>query len=794
MKRWYKRPGRQAQATVRRNPQLGGQTAQPRNSDSEAVSYARAIAARHVTVTGIAPIAALGLMLAAGPAQAAVINVTAGAVDDTVNGNCSLVEAINSANGNTAVDACTAGDDGTDGGDTIVLPSGSVFTLTSGLPFITSTVTIDGNGSTIQRSSAPGTEDFPVLVNDGGDLTVEDTTLRNGRYDAGGGIFSVSGALTLTNCTVTGNTAIGTEGGGGGISVFNGTVTLTNTTVSDNTAIEDGGGILSKYSEVILRNSTVSGNTAFDDGGGFFNSSSIFALYDSTVSDNKSYSDGGGFRNVNEDKYSIVALINSTVTGNTATSDGGGFFNGGTDTAVVLKYSTVSDNTASYGGGGISNIYQGVVALFNSTVSGNLSAGSEGGGGGISNYGTGASIEGKYSTISGNTAIIRGGGIFGGYSSSITLANSTISGNTAYQSGGGVYGSQASVTLINSTVTGNSGNGTGGIHTNYGTRTLYESIVANQASGGDCISYESGLMQRDSLDSDTSCGASITDDPLLLPLAFNGGATQTHALCTGAGTPDEACTDASPALDVGDGCDESKDQRGVARPQGADCDIGAYEALPAGTAFDFGDAPDPPYPTMLSSGGPQHILVEGFMLGTTVTEETDSLPSDSGDDGVTIPSQLVAGSSIMLNVTVADSAMGCEGSSCRLDAWVDFNGDGDWSDEGEQIAEDMTMAVGTNAVAVEVPATLGTSIAARFRLSRSGGLFPTGLASDGEVEDYVVNAPSSGGGGGDHDDCDSWELFGWCTGIGAADHWTLLLVGLWGLWYRFRHGENDEAG
>jgi hypothetical protein len=725
MKRWHRLPTSQTPAVDRDNL----------HPASEAESYARAIAARHVTITGIAPIAALGLMLTAGVAQAAVINVApAGAVDQTNNNNCSLIEAIIAAQDNLAVDNCPAGDDGTDGGDTVVLPANGTFTLTTefegdvGLPVIFTKVTIAGNGGTIQRSSALGTGFFGILgVGTEGDLTVQNTTLSNGnKYGDGGGIHNSGGVVTLVNSTITGNTA---NGNGGGI--FN----------------NNGGILILKYSEV-SENHAVSYYNGYYYYGGF----------------------GGGIWNGGE---GTVTLTNSTVSMNIADGEGGGGGGGGIyhdNGNLTLTNSTLSGNSAEVGGG--------LYSRSNATLTN--------------------------STLSGNDAKYGGGGI-AARGSTLTLTNSTVSGNTTEGLGGGIIATKYStLTLTSSTVTGNTANAaTGGLYARYSSVTLDNSIIASQTAGSDCSGFESSFIETDvNLDSDDSCFLESTpDNPLLLPLAFNGGPTQTHALCTGVGTPDVSCAGPSPALDGNEGCSVSTDQRGVARPQGVNCDIGAFEALPAGTTFDFGDAPDAPYPTLLISGGAQHVIVEGFMLGSSVTAEANGQPNatgtgDDGDDGVSIPAQLVAGSSIMVNVTVTDDAMGCEGvgGECKLDAWVDFNGDGDWSDDGEQIAENLLMVAGVNALPVDVPATLGTNIGARFRLSRSGELDPTGIANDGEVEDYVANFSSSGGGGGGGgDSCDSWEIFGWCTGIGAADHWTLLLIGLLGLWRRLRY-TGDQSG
>jgi len=87
-------------------------------------------------------------------------------------------------------------------------------------------------------------------------------------------------------------------------------------------------------------------------------------------------------------------------------------------------------------------------------------------------------------------------------------------------------------------------------------------------------------------------------------------------------------------------------------------------------------------------------------------------------------------SNVTVNVT---------GSGGLLNAWIDWNRDGDWSDAGEQIATNLAMSAGANVVSVPVPATApsGGSFA-RFRLGTQPGLLPTGQASNGEVEDYAV--------------------------------------------------------
>jgi CSLREA domain-containing protein len=286
-------------------------------------------------------------------------------------------------------------------------------------------------------------------------------------------------------------------------------------------------------------------------------------LTDSTVTQNwaldAAYGGyGGGIYNGSGE----LNLINSTVSSNTARSRGGGIYNRAG--VVTLTDSTVSFDTA-YVGGGIFN-RDGVVALTNSTVSSNqawsftyLPQGILGYGGGIAN------------------------------SAVLTLANSTVSGNSAgvhYGVGGGIL-NHGTATITNSTVSDNSaavespyGPGGGGGISNSNVVTLTSTIVANNRviSGFDSVDNCRGSFSSlgYNLADDTTCGFSepsdlVVADAMLGPLADNGGPTETHDLLPG-----------SPAIDAGsvDCPPPATDQRGVARPQGTDCDIGAVEYLP----------------------------------------------------------------------------------------------------------------------------------------------------------------------------------------------------------------------
>ena len=251
-----------------------------------------------------------------------------------------------------------------------------------------------------------------------------------------------------------------------------------------------------------------------------------------------------------------------TIRHGNADGEGGGINNAGT---LTLTNSTVRDNTA-LAGGGIFN--QGTLTLTNSTVSGNAAPG----GGGIHNLGT---LFLNRSTISDNTALA-GGGIFNDVDGELTITNSTVGDNTA-QAGGGIW-NQGTVALGNSTLSGNSAEGGGGIsNATFGVAiSLVNTVLAGNTadSGLDCAGDLTSLGHN-LVGSTTGCGFNpatgdlVNVDPMLGPLADNGGPNFTHALLPG-----------SPAIDAGDNepCTHT-DQRGIPRPQGAACDIGAYEAV-----------------------------------------------------------------------------------------------------------------------------------------------------------------------------------------------------------------------
>lgn len=422
-----------------------------------------------------------------------------------------------------------------------------VFQIQSGIGQVTisgMTITggngLGGNGGAIQNN---------------GILTITNLVVNtNTATGFGGGIYSASGTtLNVVNCTISNNT--GTLGGG--IMVNGGTSTITGSTISNNIATSQngaghaGGGIYADFGVMSITNTVVSGNQSTLDsgsGGGIAGAGSQqLTITSSTITGNSTKVNGGGVFFQPNQPNAFLNIINSTISNNTANTDidnsgnGGGLFLGG---LVTISGSTINGNRANTGteagsaagnGGGIST--QGALDLTNSTVSGNTAG---------RNYGGIADFEA------------------GGGADILNVSSSTIVNNTAAGNGGG-YGI-------------NSGNAA--------QNNFRNTIIANNtATGGTSQDINGAVNSLGYNLFETTTGATITGntatnitgvDPMLMPLANNGGATQTHAFMPGA-----------PAVDKGNSFGLTTDQRGFARisddaniPNAGDgADIGSFEQL-----------------------------------------------------------------------------------------------------------------------------------------------------------------------------------------------------------------------
>ncbi|HAK75548.1 MAG TPA: hypothetical protein DCM71_01225, partial [Runella sp.] len=520
------------------------------------------------------------------------ITVTTSADQVSVNGACSLREAIANANNDAATNLdCAAGS----GADVIVLNATGTYTLGGTELSITSAITIqEGSGVTATISANSASRVFNVSTTNG-NLTLNGLTVENGSSTASGGCIQVGaasgGSLTfengvLQNCTTTSSGgAIGTTGGVHSI-------TITNSTLQNNSSGLNGGAIAQAGDPSILSisGSTFSNNRAGTAGnaqGGAVsystNTSGSMSISSSTFTSNLAQSTStaarGGALYFNANT-GITGTINTTIftsnqsLGGSSENNGGAIYKAGTG-SLTLSECGLSSNSANLHGGGIF-LNQGSLGMVRSTLSGNTATGS---GGGIANV---------------------SGGI-------LTLINSTVSGNTAGANGGGIQDTEVGnpTILRNCTVTNNTAAVGGGMAmtTVQGLANVGNSIIAGNTATTSAPDYSGGINSQGynlfSSSSGISAGLAGTDivnaSPGLAALANNGGTTLTHTLQ--GGSPAINAGSNALAVDATNGNTTlTTDQRGsgFVRQFGSNVDIGAIESgcVTTLTVNDLGDAGD----------------------------------------------------------------------------------------------------------------------------------------------------------------------------------------------------------
>ncbi len=412
-------------------------------------------------------------------------------------------------------------------------------------------------------------------------------------------IFSVTGTITLTSgqleisqsLTITGPgaTSLFINGNYAGVNVFEidsgATVSISGVTI-ENAAGGNGGSGIANSGTLTLTNSTVSGTGSeapYGEGG--INNSGTLTVTNSTISGNYG-PNGGGINN-----SGTLTVTNSTFSGNNGFSPGGG--------------------------GGIFNGSFGTATVTNSTFSGNSGGRSGHGSGGISNSGT------------------------------LTVTNSTFSGNNGGGSGtaigGGGISNGGTLTVSFSTFSGNSTSAPSGIGS--GTVTVKSTLLANGSSGGNCSNSGTAFTSDGyNLSDDTSCTSFFTatgdnNDPTggaglsSSGLQNIGGPTDTIALL-----PTSPAVNAIPPADCTTvaGVLVTTDQRGVTRPQGSGCDIGAYELV---QSIPF-SALSAKLAATIGGPLPGFVLDVNFTLGassTGITPLTQPVTLTVGTYSVTIP-------------------------------------------------------------------------------------------------------------------------------------------------------------
>lgn len=500
---------------------------------------------------------------------------TAQAANIELSDTCSLADAITAANTDKAVGECPAGD----GADTIKL-SGSI-TLDAALPHITSEITIEGGGVTIS-----GKNHFRIFAVNGGTLTVNDLTMTRGFAGWGGAIVNVNnGTLIINNSHMSNNWA--SEGGAIG---NDSTVIITNSEITSNSA-EKAGALHNSGGTVNISSGLIKNNSSEWSGGAIFSEGGTLQITDSNFSNNKTRRDDayGGAMYIED---GLVVISSSTFTENVCDGNGGAILSddgelwitsssflrnssswkGGAincdDCELQIAGSQIRHNTAENGGGGVSTT--GTTTISSSVISHNKTkrGGRFSEGGGVHAL---DQLEITGSTISNNTAE-QGGGIY--TLGRLKINNSHISSNVAVDEGGGLYILVYGATLTHVTMVSNQAKRGGGLYrdTTADDINLHNTIIAGSKRGGDCFGRLNENVNN--LIEDGSCFPTLMGDPMLGELVEPyDGSPAYYPLLEG-----------SPAIDVADGkhCPKT-DQVGTKRPQGAGCDISAYE-LP--TAID----------------------------------------------------------------------------------------------------------------------------------------------------------------------------------------------------------------
>jgi hypothetical protein len=341
---------------------------------------------------------------------------------------------------------------------------------------------------------------------------------------------------------------------------------------SDNSAVLDGftvtGGNANR-DDLIL--------TDMSRGGGMYNSLGSPTVANVIFNENNAIF-GGGMYNYGDQYVDYIPVVTNVIFSNNTAVEGGGMRNDNYSAPLLTDVSFIG-NEVPRTGGGMENVLQSNPTLVNVTFSGNSAPG--GVGGGMSNISSNPNL---MNVTFNNNSAEWGGGMANG-TSSPSIVNVTFAGNTAVVHGGGISNeSNSNPAMQNTILWGNSSPEGAQIYNESGSvATVEDGVVQGGYAGGTNI---------------------ITADPKLLNLANNGGFTQTIAL--GAG---------SSAIDAGDDANcPATDQRGVTRPQGSHCDIGAYEYIPN----------QPPTNISLSNNTVDENQPVGTTVGTLSTTDPDA--------------------------------------------------------------------------------------------------------------------------------------------------------------------------
>lgn len=407
--------------------------------------------------------------------------------------------------------------------------------------------TMTFNGSTFTNNVA--SNQGGAIFNNTGALTLNNTSVTGNTSVAGGGIYQQAGTTSLTNgSAVNGNNA--TTNHGGGIHQAAGSTSVTSSSVSNNTAGNQGGGIYSAAGTVTTSGASINGNTATILGGGATILTGTANITGGTLSNNTSLN-GGALYNGGTTTIDGTTLTANAANGGTTANGGnaGAIYN---SAALTVKNATFNGNkvvvntnaapgVTGYGGAILSLSLAAAgaptLSFTNTTINGDnagtpVAGGNAAVGGAIASIGTiGAGGAATVLTATGLTlsknVALAGGGIYA--SGPVTLTNSNVTANKATHVsaglGGGIYTlpqvATSTLTLDNTDVIGNDGTAGGG-----GIVTTMNAVIKNGSSvNGNSGAIGGGIS--------TAAPTSITDSEVNNNSASNsGGGIYTGAAVT----------------------------------------------------------------------------------------------------------------------------------------------------------------------------------------------------------------------------------------------------------------------
>ena len=513
----------------------------------------------------------------------------------------------------TLRDAITQADASTNGQEVINFAVTGTINLKNSLPDLSHNLALNGPGVselTVQRD--PNSADFSVFtVHSGATVTISGITVSGGDSGFGssvgdGGGLDNFGTATVSNSVFSGNSAVL---GGAIDNEPGGSLTVTGTSFTNNSVNGSGGGIENQGTTVVT-NSIFTGNSG--ECGGAIYSLSVLTVISSSLTDNLG-TDGGAIAI----GKSTASVSNSTFTGNSADA-GSGIYNAGTTAVNDSNFSNNSssaptNNPAYFGGGGVFNY--GTLTVSDSSFTGNSATYD---GGGLVNASgtvtvTGSTFTGNTATSGSGAAFYNGVGLSDG-AGSATVTASTFTGNSATDGSGLDNHNNGTLTITNCTISGNASQYGGVSNEGVGNLTLNNTIVAGNTSSSSSGNDINGQVNPVSAFNLIGDGAGISDltnlekpalsnligtaadplNPMLGPLATNGGPTETMALLPG--SPAIQAGSVALAVDAS-GKPLTTDQRDAGYPRvvNGNVDIGAYEFTQLTQTVSFGPLADQIY-------------------------------------------------------------------------------------------------------------------------------------------------------------------------------------------------------